>query len=182
MGVGGLGKEFPEVIHGVTVSAGSGIGRNAEDFGDAGKGEVFPELEMNDGALFLRKIRQGLGNALRMGWGVRRQEWVDVRRIEEFFIGAHSTGAAGAAADEVGVAIAGGPEKIGFGILEADMGLADQLDEKILEEVVGVGFGTAQAEEETIERRCMGIVESGDGIGGHARKELGDGEEQVSTG
>ena len=80
------------------------------------------------------------------------------------------------------IGIAGGAEKIGFGILEDDMGLADQLDEKILKEVVGVGFGTAQAEEETIERRCMGIVEGGDGIGGHARKELGDGEEQVSTG
>jgi hypothetical protein len=53
---------FPQMIHGVAVSAGGGIGRDAEDFRDAGKGEVFPDLEMDDGALFLRQTGQGAGD------------------------------------------------------------------------------------------------------------------------
>ena len=63
MGGGRVGNDLAEMLHGVAVAAGSGAGGDAEDFRDAGKGEVFPDLEMNHSALFIEQAGEGFGDS-----------------------------------------------------------------------------------------------------------------------
>ena len=93
----------------------------------------------------------------------------EVGEVLLVLITAHEIAAAGAALYQINEGIPGGPEKIGLGITGCWAGVPGELDEKILKEIPGVGFRSGQAEEKSIQRRCMGIVESGEGFGRHTR-------------
>ena len=70
-----MGQGLPQAVHGVAVSAGGGVGGDIEDFRDAGEGEVFPDFQVDHGALFFRQAGQRVGD----GKGrVRGGGWVGI--------------------------------------------------------------------------------------------------------
>ena len=148
-----------DFVQAVAITTGGGVGRDVEQGGDPIKGEAFPELEMEDGALVGGELGKG---GLK---GVAKRLFIRIRAgVEQ---GNAGTGfgmdafAGLATSGEIEELVAGHAEEKAAGIacVVEEVGPFHQLAPQLLKHIGGIGLGSGDLKEEAVDRIAMGMEE-----------------------
>ena len=157
-----------EFFQGIAITAGDGLQRCAEQFGDLAKAEVLPHVQVDDAALLLGQRGEGVGELLAR-FGVRRLKPARRLLLESIECFLLTTATAQHIECEISRE---GEEQRALGLrLRERCQAAGELQEELLHDVLRERFIARDAPGETIHADGMFGVESCEGVfgGRHAR-------------